>query len=77
LSITVYQAAQVLTMNPSNPSGTHVAVRNGMILGVGSLEQVAVWGEYRLDDRFKDHVICPGFVEAHAHVMEGASGLMP
>ena len=67
----------MLTMNPSNPSGTHVAVRNGLILGVGSLEEVAVWGEYTLDNRFKNHVICPGFVEAHAHVMEGASGLMP
>jgi predicted amidohydrolase YtcJ len=77
MSITIYEARQVLTMNPANPEGTHVAVRDGMVLGVGSLEELAMWGEYDLDDQFRDHVICPGFVEAHAHVMEGASGLMP
>ena len=49
-------------MNPSNPEGTHVAVRDGQILGVGSLEEVAVWGAYELDDTFAGHVITPGFV---------------
>ena len=64
-------------MNPSNPEGTHVAVRDGQILGVGSFEEVAAWGEHELDETFAEHVITPGFVEAHAHVMEGATGRMP
>jgi len=64
-------------MNPANPFATHVAVRDGLILGAGSLEELAPWGAYELDERFSDKIITPGFVEAHAHVMEGATALMP
>ncbi|MDG2277217.1 MAG: amidohydrolase, partial [Pseudomonadales bacterium] len=74
MTITIYQARKILTMNPANPEGTHIAVRDGLILGVGSLDEVAGWGDYELDDTFKDHVIVPGFVEAHAHIM--AAGIM-
>jgi predicted amidohydrolase YtcJ len=77
LSITIYQAKKIITMNPSNPEGTHVAVRQGIVLGVGSLEEVAGWGKYELDTSFMDHVIVPGFVEAHAHVMAGGIMLLP
>lgn len=77
MSITVYQARKVITMNPANPEGTHVAVRNGMILGVGSLEEVAGWGVYELDDSFAEQVIVPGFIEAHAHVMAGGMMRLP
>jgi predicted amidohydrolase YtcJ len=72
---TVFVAKKIVTMNPTNPQGTHIAVREGVILGVGSLEEVAAWGDYALDTTFADQVLVPGFVEAHAHVMEGASAL--
>jgi predicted amidohydrolase YtcJ len=68
---TIYNAKKIITMNPTNPEGTHVAVRDGMILGVGSLEDLTGWGEYEEDDSFRDKIIVPGFVEAHAHVMAG------
>ena len=42
--ITVFAAREIVTMNPSNPMGTHVAVREGKVLGVGTLEEVAGWG---------------------------------
>ncbi|MEM7019959.1 MAG: amidohydrolase, partial [Pseudomonadota bacterium] len=58
----------------ANPEGTHVAVRDGMILGVGNLQDVAGWGDYTLDTTFANHIIVPGFVEAHAHIM--AAGMM-
>jgi predicted amidohydrolase YtcJ len=77
MTIRIYSARRIITMNPSNPEGTHVAVRDGEILGVGSLDEVTVWGSHELDERFRDKVIVPGFVEAHAHVMEGAMALMP
>jgi len=64
-------------MNPANPVATHVAVRDGLILGAGNLDELAPWGEYKLDERFADKIITPGFVEAHAHVMEGATALTP
>lgn len=70
--IRVYVAREIVTMNPSNPTGTHVAVANGRILGVGSLAEVAVWGDYQLDETFADKVIVPGFVEAHSHLLEGS-----
>ena len=35
---TVFQARQILTMNPARPRATHVAVRDGRILGAGSIE---------------------------------------
>ena len=58
-------------MNPAFPSGDAVAVSGDRILGVGSAGELASWGEHRTDDRFCDHVLMPGFIEAHCHVMSG------
>ena len=69
---TVYRARRILTMNPSRPEATHVAVRDGRILGAGSLEDLAGWGPFELDTTLADKVLLPGFVEGHSHVMEGA-----
>ncbi len=70
-AITVFAARRIHTFNPSRPTATHVAVRDGRILGVGTLDEVAGWGSYALDDRFADHVLLPGFVEGHTHLMAG------
>jgi len=75
--ITIFQAKKIITMNPSNPEGTHVAVREGRILGVGSLADLSGWGDYELDETFKDKVLIPGLIEAHAHFLEGAMTLFP
>ena len=69
---TIYRARRILTINPARPFATHVAVREGRILGAGTLEELAGWGEYQLDDRFADKFLLPGFVEGHSHLMEGA-----
>lgn len=68
---TIYRARRVLTMNPSRPEATHVAVQGDRILGVGDLDELAGWGEYTLDERFAGHVLMPGLVEGHSHTMEG------
>ena len=75
--ITIFVARKIITMNPSNPEATHVAVRDGRILGAGSLEEVAGWGSYTLDETFQDHVLVPGLIEVHAHSTEGATGIFP
>ena len=75
--ITIFSAKKIVTMNPSNPEGTHVAVRDGRILGVGTLDEVAGWGDYTLDETFKDKVLLPGFVEAHSHSFEGLFAMYP
>ena len=68
---TIYSARKIITMNASRPNATHVAVRDGRILGAGSIEELKAWGPHELDDRFADKVLMPGLVEAHAHLMAG------
>jgi hypothetical protein len=72
MTTTIFQARKIITMNPARPLATHVAVRDGRILGVGPLEELSGWGPYRIDDRFAGKVLMPGLVEGHSHLMEGA-----
>ena len=72
MSTTIYPARKILTMNPNQPEVTHVAVRDGRILGAGTLADLEGWGDYTLDERFADKVLMPGLIEGHAHTMEGA-----
>jgi len=67
----VFQARSIITMNPMQPKATHVAVRDGRVLGVGSADELAGWGPARLDTRFADKVLMPGLVEGHAHLLDG------
>lgn len=69
---TIYQARRILTMNPARPDASHVAVRDGRILGAGTLEELASWGPYTLDTRFANMVLMPGLIEAHSHAMAGS-----
>ncbi|TNE42645.1 MAG: amidohydrolase [Alphaproteobacteria bacterium] len=70
--ITIYPARKIITMNAYQPFATHVAVQDGKVLGVGSLEDLQYWGEAEIDERFADKVIMPGLVEGHSHAFEGA-----
>jgi len=67
---TVFTAREIVTLNPNRPSAQAVAVVNGRILWVGSLEEVTgVLSDqpYRIDDSFGDRVLVPGFVAQHDH----------
>jgi hypothetical protein len=77
MSTIVYSARRIVTMNPNQPFASHVAVRDGRILGAGTLESLKGWGKFELDDRFKDKVILPGFVEGHSHAYEGGVWKFP
>ncbi len=68
---TIYAARKILTMNPARPEATHVAVREGRILGTGTLDELKGWGAHTLDQRFANLVLMPGFVEGHSHLMAG------
>ena len=70
-NIRIFSARKIITMNAVNPVASHVAVRDGRILGAGRLGELAGWGEYELDTRFADKVLMPGFVEGHSHLIEG------
>ncbi len=67
----IFSARRIVTMNPSRPYATHVAVRDGRIVATGSREELDGLPGATRDDRFADKVLLPGFVEGHAHVMEG------
>jgi predicted amidohydrolase YtcJ len=69
---TIFTAKKIITMNPRQPMAQAVAVRDGKVLGVGNIEELALWGEFTLDNRFNDHIIMPGMVEGHCHLKEGA-----
>ena len=68
----VYAARKIITMNPARPTATHVAVRDGRILGVGALDELRGWGPSELDRRFEDQVLMPGLIEGHSHLMAGS-----
>jgi len=68
---TIYSAKKIITMNPTRPTVSHVAVRDGRIVGAGSLTELAGFGDYTLDERFTDKVLMPGLVEGHCHTVEG------
>lgn len=67
----VYAARRIITMNPARPEATHVAVRDGRVLGTGTIDALRGWGPFDLDERFAGKVLMPGFVEGHSHVGEG------
>lgn len=73
----IYRARRILTMNAANPEASHVAVRDGRILGAGPLEDLKGWGPHTLDERFADKVLLPGFVEGHSHAYEGGVWAYP
>ena len=54
---TIFQAKTILTMNPAQPRASHVAVRDGRILGAGALKDLTGWGDYTLDTTFADKVL--------------------
>lgn len=74
-STRVFTAGKILTMEPTNPTATAVAVSGDRILAVGSLEQVKkalADRPFSVDDRFNGKVILPGFIEQHLHPLLGA-----
>ena len=67
---TIFTAREIVTLDAARPKAEAVAVVNGRILWVGSLEEtIRVLGTqpYTLDRTFADHVIVPGFVAQHDH----------
>jgi predicted amidohydrolase YtcJ len=72
---TVFVAKEIVTMDPTRPTATAVAVRDGRILGVGSVDDLEPWlksGPHVIDERFKDKVLMPGLIDPHMHPMLGA-----
>jgi predicted amidohydrolase YtcJ len=66
-----YRAAGIITMDKARPDATHVLVRDGRILAVGSATDLAPFGPFKTDERFMDRYLMPGFIEGHMHLDSG------
>lgn len=72
MTTVIYPAQLVRTMDPARPTADAIAVRNGRVRAVGSLEELQAFADTVIDDRYADSVLFPGFVEAHSHIMGGS-----
>ena len=74
-SVTVFEAAKIITMDDTKPAARFVAVRAGTIIGVGN--SVAALGIpagslVTRDRRFARNVLMPGLIDPHIHPMQAA-----
>ncbi|MGI9393878.1 MAG: amidohydrolase, partial [Boseongicola sp.] len=68
--VTVYTAKKIITMEPSIPEAKAVAVADGRIVSVGTLESMQSWiktKNAKIDRRFANKVLMPGFIDPHVH----------
>ena len=69
-ALVIYTAKKIITMESALPEATAVAVANGRIVAVGSLESLSSWTEQkdaRIDRRFEGKIMMPGFIDPHVH----------
>ena len=67
----VFTAAKVHTMDPGRPEASAVAVSDGRIVSVGTLETMKPWLRrfpHEIDDSFAGRILMPGFVDPHTHL---------
>lgn len=68
--LTIFVAKKIITMEPAMPKATAVAVSDGRIVAVGSLDSLQNWIDRRgarIDRSFEDRVVMPGFIDPHVH----------
>jgi predicted amidohydrolase YtcJ len=68
--LTVFVAKSIRTMDAGRPLAEAVAIKGGKVVSVGTLETMRPWldtQEYEIDERFRDKVIVPGFIDPHTH----------
>ncbi len=76
-STVVYPARDIITMDDERPRAAAIAVANGRILAVGSLDEVAAVAgpDHMVDERFADAVVLPGLIDQHLHPVLAATTL--
>lgn len=76
--ITVFTARRFITMDDSRPEAQAVAVEDGKLVAVGSLNEVvaAIGDNYVFDETFADRIVITGLIDQHLHPMLGATTLV-
>ena len=68
----IFTGGPVLTMNDAQPRAEAVAVKDGIIIAVGSAEEVMkLKGEAIEVTELDGRALIPGFVDAHGHIFGG------
>jgi len=73
--IVIYQAKEVVTLDPAKPNARAVAVVGDRILAVGELDDLtkaAGTQPYTVNTQFADQVVVPGFIAQHDHPLLAA-----
>ena len=71
--VTIFTAKDIVTVNADTPYAKAVAVKDGKIIDLGSIETlVAQYSGSTLDETFADQVIVPGLIDPHIHMILGA-----
>ncbi len=73
--VTIFLAQKIHTMDPGWPEATAVAVQDGKIRGVGTLDEIKRslgTAPFTIDATFSGKVLLPGFIEAHGHPLLGS-----
>jgi predicted amidohydrolase YtcJ len=68
--LVVYTAKKIITMEPAMPEATAVAVADGRVVAVGTLESLQPLidaREGKVDRRLQKSVLMPGFIDPHVH----------
>ena len=58
-------------MDPGRPDASAVAVSDGRIVSVGSIDSMEPWLRrypHSIDDRYSDKIMMPGFIDPHTHL---------
>ena len=69
-AITIFTAKKIITMDPMLPEATAVAVKEGKVYLVGSVDEfknVLKPDTYQINSQFANEIITPGLIEAHSH----------
>lgn len=66
----VYTAKSIITMNPSLPRAEAIAIENGHIVQVGTLnelQRLMANREHKLHTQFANDIMTPGLIDPHLH----------
>jgi predicted amidohydrolase YtcJ len=66
----VYTAKKFITMEPAMPEATAVAVADGRIVAVGTLQTLQAWmdaTDSTIDRSLEGKIVMPGFIDPHVH----------
>ena len=68
--LTIFVAKEIVTMEPAMPTAKAVAVADGRIVAVGTLDSLKSWIDQRgatIDKTFEDFILMPGLIDPHVH----------